>query len=87
MGRGKGYGTGSPLSFRCWRCRRNDHDWENPGREGRIVHPTGRTKKRGHSSARHGTVSREYKCPDCGYVGWSSHNDLTRKYMTTKGAN
>ena len=51
-----------------------------------MVDLTGRTKKRGQSSARHNTVMREYKCPDCQYVGWSSHNDLTRKYMTTKGA-
>ena len=84
MSGGKGIGTGSPMRFRCRQCRKNERDWRNPGKEGLVVKLTGRTKKRASGSPRHGYVMREYKCPDCDHVGWSSHVDLTHSYITAQ---
>lgn len=37
---------------------------------------TGRRKKHSTCGIRHGMISREYRCSDCGHVGWSRHIDL-----------
>jgi hypothetical protein len=77
---GANNGTGQPIAFRCWRCRRRSpahRVWAKQYRyyHGRNVVVTGRTKDVGRASIRMDLVSREYKC-DCGYVGWSRHKDL-----------
>lgn len=73
---GRSAGPGSPISFRCAKCRRRD-DWRNPSSKGRRVRLTGRNKWKGKRSARHTSVYLEYECLDCGHIGWSSHIDLT----------
>lgn len=40
---------------------------------------TGRTRLTKHRGQRQSLTSREYKCQDCGHVGWSKHIDLERK--------
>jgi predicted RNA-binding Zn-ribbon protein involved in translation (DUF1610 family) len=37
---------------------------------------TGRRKKHSTCGIRHGMISREYRCSDCGHVGWSRHIGL-----------
>ncbi len=72
---GASAGAGSPISFKCPRCRAM---WS---RRKSLVVRTG--KERPYSHARHsalGTrstrISREYKCRTCGHQGWSNHSDL-----------
>lgn len=81
------HGTGSPIIFHCpkWR-RRWAHTRKAPGSRPHRVELTGR--QRPYSPAwgnglgtRSTRISREYRCRDCGHVGWSNHRDLewTRK--------
>lgn len=87
MGRGKGYGTGSPISFLCAKGRRED--WRSNTRyHTHNVKLTGRTKPRPHDGRRGARTTdtyREYQC-SCGHVGWSAHVDLTRYKMPADGA-
>lgn len=85
MSRGKL--AGSPISFRCAKCRL----WKN--RTGPFAHWCGwhdrvrlTGKKRPYFppqgsalGTRSDTVLREYVCTDCGHVGWSNHIDLKSK--------
>lgn len=76
-GRGKGLGTGSPISFKCYRDRLG---YGRVG--GHIVRRTGaertyRPKMYSALGARSTAVAREYRCT-CGHVGWSAHIDLAR---------
>lgn len=78
-------GTGYPLTLRCAKCkvRRSDRDHEC----GTHLAATGRTRPipssqfgRGHPRALQ--YQAEYRCLDCGHVGWSRHRtmeDLLRK--------
>jgi len=87
-GRGEAVGTGVPLSFRCSACRRkygtdeyHGQSWSRDrGWVDRVV-LTGRERrmKRGSPCPRSDDVQREYRCRDCGHVGWSRHSDLRRK--------
>lgn len=78
---------GKPAVFRCAGCRRTTLRLPRPwpaGSANRVV-LTGRSKpntstRRGHSS---NDVSLEYRCQDCGHVGWSTHRDLERKCRTS----
>jgi hypothetical protein len=77
---------GFPLTFRCGKCRSTLNPETDTGRAGR-VDLTGRTKpyaKGGRCANRHADgASREYRCLDCGHVGWSSHRDLIRAAART----
>jgi len=85
MGRGKQ--AGSPLYFRCAKCRRDS--WAQSARQlrkGRInrVQLTGEVRPYASPQgsalgARGKTLSREYVCDDCGHRGWSNHQDLSIK--------
>lgn len=79
-GRGKGAGTGYPISFLCYRLRRvwprDSVDYTR-----HVTTPTGRAKQRsnvGKGNARKAMRSLEYEC-SCGHVGWSVHIDLARR--------
>ena len=77
---GQSAGGGEPLNFQCAKCRRRNSR-DICVTEGHAVTLTGRKRarmSRGLQVGRHGHVSREYKCSDCGHVGWSRHNDLER---------
>ena len=88
-----GAGTGQPLIFGCSKCRRRWSAWKlsrfaparpMPGTVDRVK-LTGRKRKRRRSelahtpTARTGREAREYRCLDCGHVGWSFHSDLELK--------
>lgn len=77
---GRSAGTGSPVWFRCSRCRstlvRNTHS---------KVRLTGREKpmpeRRGSTlGARSTRTLREYEC-SCGHIGWSNHMDLLQQKL------
>lgn len=81
-----GMGTGSPIAAGCAKCRRQWHGlWRSgssnwPGQATRLE-LTGRTrpyrvKPRTTPGPRHGGTAREYRCLDCGHVGWSAHSDV-----------
>lgn len=87
---GSNAGTGQPLYFQCGKCRlRGGGYWRldtsyarwirKMGKADRIT-LTGRTRAAPHGNAfgRSTTRRREYKCLDCGHVGWSRHSDLER---------
>jgi len=75
-----GWGTGVPLCFACAKCRKQ-RGWKMP--RGRDVVRTGRTKKltgraAGNQPPRSLGELHEYRCNDCGHVGWSRHHDMLR---------
>jgi len=76
-----GLGSGNPLVFRCSRCRRRHADYGPHGRVHRVT-LTGRERPnraiigRIACSPRMDAVIREYRCQDCGHVGWSAHIGL-----------
>ena len=65
-------GPGSPLAFRCARCRlrRVEGVVGRTGRERPYRAPRGSCL-----GIRSTLVSREYRC-SCGHLGWSNHVDL-----------
>lgn len=77
-------GPGSPLYFRCTRCKtlaprsaaNRGMNYEATGN----VRPAPHRKHhaRGVRSADH---AYEYRCLSCGHVGWSTHEDVERKYL------
>lgn len=71
-------GLGSPLDFRCPKCR------------SRVVKPTGKkrpyTPSAGHALGTRGNLeAAEYRC-ECGHVGWTNHNDVVREEHKMRGA-
>lgn len=76
---GTNAGTGHPLTFCCAICRRG-RGARVVGRVDRVVrsgaerpHPGG-----GRFGTRMDRVARQYRCNDCGHVGWSAHRELSR---------
>lgn len=80
---GTNAGTGRPISFRCSQCRRIEGATGPRTARGWIdrVELTGRTRKTkpGTAGSRNSLHRREYRCLDCGHVGWSRHIDLEYK--------
>lgn len=82
---GSNAGTGHPLTFRCAKCKVGDIDNSKRGTRWTV---TGRV--RGDlDKMTHVRVSRyvkaEYRCDDCGHVGWSGHHmvlDAARESLT-----
>lgn len=79
----RSFGTGSPVWFRCTKCRSTLNPDRRAGDITR-VRLTGRERPRRRSKhhpigSRSTHVAREYECLDCGHVGWSTHVDLARK--------
>jgi len=72
---------GFPITFRCGNCRSTTNSDSRTGRAHRVT-LTGKTKphkRQGRYFMRHADgTSRQYRCLDCGHVGWSSHNDLIK---------
>lgn len=79
-GRGKGAGTGSPLTFRCARCKRGD--WRNRSRGTRWKATGERRARRSRlATQRHdGKAVYSYLCLDCGHAGWSRHLSVARAF-------
>jgi len=72
---GQNNGTGHPLWFRCAKCRQKVN--RSLGTLARVVR-SGRERAMTGSGrgSRMGRAAREYRCNDCGHVGWSKHVDL-----------
>lgn len=84
---GTNAGTGQPLSFRCWKCRRRDaRRPEGPlfrgGYCGDVV-LTGRSKTihDGRAGPRSSNLLVEYSCTYCQHTGWSRHVELERRFF------
>jgi len=71
-------GTGYPYHLQCGRCKRSLHSVFHDAvhfRRGYRLVATGRTKplKTAHRGIRCTDRRIEYRCLDCGHVGWSKH--------------
>lgn len=78
---GRSHGPGSPVWFRCHRCRstlvnNRTSTWELTGRS----RPA---RFSGAPGSRSTFREREYRC-SCGHVGWSNHIDLARAAGETR---
>lgn len=74
---GANNGTGQPLHFLCARCRRFDRarrwGWKTV-RTG-LVKPLA-ASQRGCGGVRVLQKRVQYKCLQCGHVGWTRHKDV-----------
>jgi hypothetical protein len=76
---GLSHGTGQPLTLRCGKCKVHrqwdSRRWGYEPDKGMNLVATGRTKPRrdGRGGARINAVFVEYRCLDCGHVGWTKH--------------
>jgi len=84
MGRGKGSGTGYPLTFNCFRCRRSVNGciggFVSYCRHAQVRTGRVRPLSRPQQSKGHPRVLRErheYRCT-CGHTGWTRHADVLR---------
>lgn len=79
---GQSAGPGSPIMFRCSRCRRNCRTWNGSWYAFNCEHKTALTgkwrKRKFCVGVRSALVEVQYEC-DCGHVGWSNHVDLVRR--------
>jgi ribosomal protein S27E len=76
---GTNAGTGQPLTFRCAKCKVGRRWYESSeDRVGCNVEATGKT--RGKIRERHWgrmlSYYVQYRCLDCGHVGWSRHHTM-----------
>lgn len=83
-----GLGTGVPLTFMCAKCRkvawRRTPTQATSSPYGHNVVRTGRVRALSGYAGRNQpprTLSQhhEYRCLDCGHVGWSRHVDVLTK--------
>lgn len=80
---GRNNGTGRPLTARCSRCRKSRYQ-NTRGKMGWNLEATGRVRplpssRRCNMGSRVLPFEAEYRCLDCGHVGWSRHADLLPK--------
>ena len=80
---GRSSGAGFPLTLRCYACKRKYSYSLSLGRRrdtGTHLESTGRTRRgrypRGHIHGIRQTDRQiEYRCLDCGHIGWTQHSD------------
>ena len=84
MGRGKGVGTGYPLTFRCTECKKGDWRRSSRGTNYEVITQV--------ESEKHGQLVRQdrqfkyfYKCLDCGHTGWTRHTDAAQVWKREGG--
>lgn len=78
---GTNAGTGYPLTLRCAKCKRGrDYRRLSEMCVGTNLEATGRTrpKPQGRGAYRSASQFVQYRCRDCGHVGWSTHSDAER---------
>jgi anti-sigma factor RsiW len=74
---GTNAGTGCPITLRCAKCKRRG--WEH--RRGYDLEVTGRSRARRRAAFERRGIRMirrwviEYRCRECGHVGWSRHID------------
>lgn len=80
-----GGGTGAPAYFRCSRCRRARVRW--PSGCHTRVELTGKSRKNNSSTKwpRVAYAHYQYRCLDCGHIGWSNHVQLADKAGRDRG--
>ena len=72
-------GTGYPHTFRCAKCKRLRDYKRGTGRQGTNLDATGRVKhipEHRNGGLRCLWYLAEYRCRDCGHVGWSKHGNM-----------
>ena len=72
---GTNAGTGQPITLRCSSCRKDD--WRGPNRGMNLI-ATGRFKAAVFRAIRQTSRLIQYRCQDCGHVGWTQHIDAER---------
>lgn len=80
---GTNAGTGYPIFFKCPKCVRRA-GWRNEGNHGFKYEVTGKVRpltsaQQGHGNPRAVYYRVQFKCLECGHVGWSRHKDLARR--------
>jgi predicted RNA-binding Zn-ribbon protein involved in translation (DUF1610 family) len=78
---GTNAGTGQPLTLRCSKCKKHrDYGRHGSGRtgDGTNLIATGRFRAVTHKSIRQTNRKIQYRCKDCGFVGWTQHIDAER---------
>ena len=88
----RSYGAGHPLTLRCGKCKvgidhRDHHELQHRGTN---LQATGRTKPLRPSdrgTPRSLDYRVEYRCLDCGYIGWSRHLNAERLLRRLKKEN
>lgn len=75
---GTNAGTGYPLVLRCAKCKvlRDYRSFAHEDtHKGMNLEATGRSKPMKNRGYRQSKLKIEYRCRDCGHVGWSQHSD------------
>ncbi len=72
----------TPFHAKCYRCKMAGRLYSHtPTRHpslGWKLSATGRTKTRHTYGRKHEVVLAEYRCADCGHVGWTNNSRLVR---------
>jgi hypothetical protein len=73
-------GTGAPLTFRCAKCKTKG-SWRDYER-GTNWEPTGLIRDKRKKGAGLPRIDQnqqaQYRCLDCGHVGWSRHESVVQ---------
>ena len=88
MGGGRGCYAGQPATFACAKCRKRRDFFERRSVVGRKYTTTGKTRAQrseGSNFRRWSDTAYQYRCLDCGHIGWSRHPDVKRVFMQQKG--
>jgi len=77
---GTNAGTGQPIALRCSQCRqrRGRYFPMMPANHGFNLIATGRVRPARHRGIRQTHRRIQYRCLDCGHVGWTQHSDAER---------
>jgi hypothetical protein len=76
---GRSAGAGHPLTLRCARCKVG-RDWRAHEAKGINLEATGHVRpgRKPRGPMRSLGYAVQYRCRDCGHVGWSQHTDAER---------
>jgi hypothetical protein len=85
---GRSHGVGIPITLKCSKCKLEDQPDLLGNRSGYVKTGTlvrtgkrrplyGEARRRG--GARLLNDQHQYRCTDCGFVGWTRHKDILRK--------
>ena len=79
---GTNAGTGYPLTLRCAQCKTSGlHRYDRSTN----LEATGRTRNALHRGIRQTHRKIEYRCRECGHVGWTQHMVAERLWKQRAG--